>query len=77
VLNNKTLAERDKASQLLALSNHLGLARQPAPEPLPPIDADDIHQICWTAIIPAELAVPEVAEALNSRSTVDDMTSPP
>ena len=32
-----------KAGHLLALADHLGLVRQPAPEPLPPIDPDDIH----------------------------------
>jgi superfamily II DNA or RNA helicase len=62
LLNDSTLTEREKASQLLALADHLGLIRQPAPEPLPPIDPDDIHLICWTVILPAGAVVPENAE---------------
>jgi hypothetical protein len=65
LLNDATLAEREKASQLLALADHLGLIRQPAPEPLPPIDPDDIHLICWTVILPAGAVVPENADRLN------------
>jgi len=53
LLNDNTLTERDTASRLLALADHLGLVRQPAPEPLASIDPEDIHLICWTAIIPA------------------------
>jgi hypothetical protein len=64
LLNDDTITDREKASQLLALADHLGLARQPAPEPLPPINPDDIHQICWTAVIPADLTGPEIAEPL-------------
>ena len=61
LLNNNTMTERDKASRLLTLADHLGLIRQAAPEPLPPIDPDDIHLICWTIILPAETVVPENA----------------
>ena len=42
LLNDGALTEDDKASQLLALADRLGLARQPAPQPLPPIEPDDI-----------------------------------
>ena len=52
LLNDGTLTERDKISQLIELADHLGLVRQPAPQPLPPIDLNDIHLICWTAILP-------------------------
>ena len=38
LLNDGSLTERDKASQLLALADHLGLVRQPSPQPLPAID---------------------------------------
>jgi hypothetical protein len=40
LLNDNALTEQDKASQLLALADRLGLIRQPAPQPLPPIDLD-------------------------------------
>ena len=53
LLNDNTETEREKAGHLLALADHLGLVRQPAPQPLPPIDPDDIHLICWTVILPA------------------------
>lgn len=42
-----------------------GLVEQPAPQPLPPIDPDDIHLICWTVILPASPVVPQA-----------DMTTP-
>lgn len=58
LLNDRTLTERERASHLLALADHLGLIRQPAPEPLPPIDLDDIHLICWTVILPGGVVVP-------------------
>ncbi|MGW9642435.1 helicase-related protein [Streptomyces albidoflavus] len=43
---------RDKVQRLLALADHLGLAKQASPEPLPEITPEDIHLICWTAIVP-------------------------
>jgi superfamily II DNA or RNA helicase len=52
VLTDDSLREQAKSDQLLALANNLGLIRQAAPEPLPPIDEDDIHLICWSAVIP-------------------------
>jgi superfamily II DNA or RNA helicase len=55
LLNDGTRTDRDKASQLLMLADHLGLVRQPVPQPLPPIDLDDIHLVCWTVILPAVL----------------------
>ena len=45
----------------LLLADHLGLIRHPAPQPLPPIDYDDIHLICWTIILPAVDSEPENA----------------
>lgn len=52
VLIGAGLTDRQKADRLLSLADHLGLAIQPAPQPLPQIDPDDIHLICWTAILP-------------------------
>jgi superfamily II DNA or RNA helicase len=52
ILNDDTLTNQGKAERLLLLADRLGLARQPVPEPLPPIDDDDIHLICWTAVVP-------------------------
>jgi hypothetical protein len=59
LLNDGTLTDRDKASQLLTLADHLGLVRQPTPQPLPAIDSDDIHLVCWTVILPG-IGVPAV-----------------
>lgn len=61
LLNDNTMTERDKASRLLTLADHLGLIRQAAPEPLPPIDHYDIHLICWTVILPSETLAPNNA----------------
>jgi hypothetical protein len=54
VLIDETLSTPGKATRLLGLADQLGLTRQPAPEPLQPITTDDIHLICWTAIVPAD-----------------------
>jgi hypothetical protein len=61
LLNDNTTTARDKVTRLLTLADHLGLIPQVAPEPLPPIDHDDIHLICWTVVLPAETVVPENA----------------
>jgi hypothetical protein len=52
VLTSAGLADRQKADELLSLADHLGLVVQPAPQPLPQIEPDDVHLICWTAILP-------------------------
>lgn len=51
-LDSDQMNDREKVDCLFTLADTLGLTRQPAPEPLPPIDDDDIHLICWTAILP-------------------------
>lgn len=53
VLTDKALSAQGRAERLLDTADQLGLTRQPAPDPLPPIADDDIHLICWTAILPA------------------------
>jgi hypothetical protein len=50
VLTEEGLSDRDKVSRLAGLADHLGLVKQPMPEPLPPISLDDVHLLCWTAI---------------------------
>jgi hypothetical protein len=39
-----------KSLALLAEIERIGLEPFHAPEPLPPITADDIHLICWLAL---------------------------
>jgi len=53
VLTDSSLDKQTKPDRLLALADNIGLVRQAAPEPLPPIDDDDIHLICWSAVMPA------------------------
>ena len=48
-----TEPDHDKVHLLLALSRELGLAPSPPPEPLPEITEDDVHLVCWLAIIPS------------------------
>lgn len=48
--NEPTDAER--AAAVLALVRELGLRPAPAPEPLPVIAEDDIHLVCWMALVP-------------------------
>lgn len=41
---------RQRVDHLADLADRLGLVRQPAPEPLPPITEDDVRLVCWIAI---------------------------
>lgn len=52
IVTDDSLIGHQKAGQLLALADQLGLAVQPVPEPLPSIHPDDIHLVCWTLILP-------------------------
>lgn len=47
---NDQLVER--ASQILELVNQLGLEPPPPPEPLPEINPEDVHLVCWLALVP-------------------------
>jgi superfamily II DNA or RNA helicase len=60
LLNDQSLSGRQMADRLLSLAGHLGLVQQPAPQPLPQIESDDIHLISWTVILPDPLARNEV-----------------
>ena len=70
VLNDPALTDRQKADQLLTLADHLGLVQQPAPQPLPQIEPDDVHLICWTVILPAPLTI---EDSSGGRITLDDL----
>ena len=69
LLNDSTSAERDKAGQLLALAGHLGLVRQPALQPLPLIDLDDMYLVCRTVILFPALADGSAAAELLQLAT--------
>jgi hypothetical protein len=43
----------EQAGAIAAKVEELGLEPSPAPEPLPPITADDVHLVCWLAIVPS------------------------
>jgi len=53
VLNALDRTPQELVADVLALADRLNLVRQPAPEPLPAITLDDIHLVCWSAIVPA------------------------
>jgi superfamily II DNA or RNA helicase len=44
----------EQASAIAAKVEELGLEPSPPPEPLPPITDDDVHLVCWLAIVPTE-----------------------
>ena len=46
-------SDLERAAAVLALVRELGLRPAPAPEPLPVIADDDIHLVCWMALVPA------------------------
>lgn len=52
VVTDTSLTGRQRADSLLSLADQRGLVAQAAPEPLPSIDPDDIHLVCWTLILP-------------------------
>jgi superfamily II DNA or RNA helicase len=52
VLNDRKLSGRERVLRLQTLADQLGLTRQEAPPPLPPITIDDIHLVCWLAVTP-------------------------
>lgn len=56
VLAGSGLTGRQRTDRLLALADQLGLIEQPAPGPLPAIDPEDIHLICWTIVLPPPFA---------------------
>ncbi len=47
----------ERASAVLTLVRDLGLRPAPVPEPLPVIEVDDIHLVCWMALVPEQPAV--------------------
>ncbi len=46
-------SDRERAKQILELVAELGLEPPPPPEPLPEINADDVHLVCWLALVPS------------------------
>ncbi|GAA2128858.1 hypothetical protein [Actinomadura napierensis] len=49
---NQLGSPHDRVDQVADLADRLGLVRQHAPHPLPPITSDDVHLVCWVAITP-------------------------
>jgi hypothetical protein len=41
----------DQVTNVVQTVRELGLAPSPAPEPLPLITQDEIHLVCWLAIV--------------------------
>lgn len=46
----------EQATRIARLVVEIGLEPAPPPEPLPEIDADDVHLVCWLAITPEEVS---------------------
>jgi hypothetical protein len=42
----------ERAALILGLVEELGLEPPPPPEPLPEINPDDVHLVCWLALLP-------------------------
>jgi hypothetical protein len=43
---------RQRAARILELVDELGLEPPPPPEPLPEINPDDVHLMCWMTLVP-------------------------
>jgi len=48
----KTDNPKEQAANILAVIEDLGLEPYQPPQPLPPISKDDVHLICWIALVP-------------------------
>ena len=57
ILTGRDSTDDGKVEALYDIVNRLGLTPPPPVQPLPPITADDIHLICWTAITPAVIPI--------------------
>jgi Helicase conserved C-terminal domain len=44
----------ERAGLILKLVDELGLEPPPPPEPLPEINPDDVHLVCWLALVPRQ-----------------------
>lgn len=53
---------QQRAGRILELVDELGLEPPPPPEPLPEIRSDDVHLVCWMALVPAVPVMPEPPE---------------
>lgn len=53
--------EQQKADRIAEEAARLGLEPSPPPEPLPVIAVEDIHLVCWQAIVPAKAEEPVIA----------------
>ena len=47
-----TATASDKVAALAQLATELGLEPSTPLEPLPEVDEDDVHLVCWLAIVP-------------------------
>lgn len=47
----------ERADVILGLVDELGLEPPPPPEPLPEINPEDVHLVCWLALMPGTTAV--------------------
>jgi|1186.fasta_scaffold1085092_1 hypothetical protein len=46
--------EQDRADRIAELANEFGLQPAPPPQPLPAINVDDVHLVCWLAVSSAD-----------------------
>ena len=44
----------NQAAHIARIAVEIGLEPAPPPEPLPEIEADDVHLVCWLAIVPED-----------------------
>ena len=65
MIREATRSSDDPAKQSVAvaeLAKDLGLEPAPPPAPLPVIEIDDVHLVCWMAIVPTDLSAAAAPE---------------
>jgi superfamily II DNA or RNA helicase len=59
VLAEEHATPRRGVDRLAELADLLRLTKQPLPEPLPEITDEDVHLVCWMAVLPSPLTMDE------------------
>ena len=52
IYQDENFSEREKSAKLIEKIDELGLKPYDPPEPLPPIDSEQIKLVCWMAVSP-------------------------
>ena len=64
--------DAEKVEAIARSVAELGLEPSPPPEPLPEITGDDVHMVCWLALVPPSTPI-TIAEQLGEFALGDKL----